>query len=154
MAPNDNEISGNRDLFSPHHFRECDVNRDGFLSPYEAGPPDLFDTADVNHDGKLAYAEFHDSEMYRYQITRQLEQVSREFWSMDLDFDMQLTQREVLRQSMLNLPRNITEKDLLAVDLDENDRLGYREFQLLYQRLWKETMASRGRPPKLSKATD
>ena len=67
---------------------------------------------------------------------------------------MQLTEREVLRQAVLNLPRKISAKDLLAIDQDANEKLGYREYHLLYQRLWKEAMDGNGKPPKLVRATD
>jgi hypothetical protein len=149
MAPSDAEISATRDLFAQHHFGEFDVNRDGVLSPYEVGPPDLFGKADKDKDGRLNFEEFHGSDMYRVPITRQLQQASREFWSFDDEIDMQLTDREALHQPMLNLPRKLTIKDLAAVDEDDNGKLGYREFHLLYQRLWKEAIDNQGKPPRL-----
>ena len=116
------------------------------------GPPDLYEQADKNHDGKLTFAEFHDSDMYRFQITQQLEQASREFWAFDLDFDMQLNQNEALRQNLINLPRPLTAKDLKAVDRDGNGKLGYREFHVLYQQLWKESLAKNGKLPQVQPA--
>ncbi len=149
MAASDDEINANRDLFAQRHFADFDSNHDGFLSAYEVGPPDLYDKADKNHDGKLTFAEFHDSEMYRFQITQQLEQASREFWAFDLDFDMQLNQNEALRQNLINLPRPLSAKDLKAVDRDDNGKLGYREFHVLYQQLWKESLAKNGKLPQV-----
>lgn len=149
MAPSESEIDATRDLFAQHHFTEFDVNRDGFLTPYEAGPPDLFEKADANHDGRLSFAEFQGSDMYRVPITRQLQQASREYWGLDVDFDMQLTAREALAQPLMYLPRKLTAKDLDTVDQDGNGKLDYREFHQLYQRLWKEAIANGGKPPRL-----
>jgi Ca2+-binding EF-hand superfamily protein len=149
MAATDAEIDATRDLFAKHHFSEFDVNRDGYLSPYEVGPPDLYEAADRDHDGRLSFDEFRISDMYRVPITRQLKQASREYWAADGDFDMQLTEREALQQPMPNLPRRLTAKDVSAVDQDSNGKLGYREFHLLYQRLWKEALDKHSKPPRL-----
>jgi hypothetical protein len=50
---------------------------------------------------------------------------------------------------MLNLPRKVTVKDLAAVDEDDNGKLGYREFHVLYRRLWQEAIDNQGKPPRL-----
>jgi Ca2+-binding EF-hand superfamily protein len=152
MAPTAAEVDTTRDLFARHHFKEFDVNRDGYLSPYEVGPPDLYEKADRDHDGRLTIEEFLASDMYRVPITRQLQQASREYWSLDDDLDMQLTEREALQQPLMYMPRKLTAKDLAAVDQDENGKLGYREFHVLYRRLWKEAIDNSGKPPRLPKS--
>jgi Ca2+-binding EF-hand superfamily protein len=153
MAPTAEEVDDTRDVFAHHHFGEFDVNRDGYLSPYEVGPPDLFEKADQNRDGRLDFSEFHTSDMYRVPITRQLQQSSREYWALDLDFDMQLTSREALQTPMMTLPRRLTGADLTAVDQDGNGKMSYREFHKLYQRLWLEALADGAtRPPRLQES--
>lgn len=151
MTPTPDDIQTIGQVFGAHHFREFDVNKDGWLSPYEAGYNELFEQADRDGNGKLDPGEYIGSDLHASHVKRQLQQTTREFGTMDTEIDLELTSREATRQRWLSLPRLIRQADLDAVDADRNGRLNYREFLQLYRQIWLESLSQGDVAPSATK---